>query len=160
MLCDVSCSPARPVVPSSVAADIVARAHNLTHAGGSSTLRGLRRRYVWSGMSSQVKEFCRSCVPSKVSKHTKSPLEPLDMPDARFAVLHLDLVGPLPAANGFSYLLTVIDRYSRWVEAIPLSSITAHDCAVALLHSWISRFGAPSSIITDRGRQFTSGLWA
>ena len=81
------------------------------------------------------------------------------MPDARFAAIHLDLVGPLPESEGHSYLLTVVDRFSRWMEAIPLSSITAESCAWALLLHWVSRFGVPSSIVTDRGRQFTSGLW-
>ena len=63
------------------------------------------------------------------------------------------------SSEGYSYLLTVIDRYSRWVEAIPLQSITALSCANALLRHWVARFGTPASIVTDRGRQFTSGLW-
>ena len=81
------------------------------------------------------------------------------MPDHRFAAIHLDLVGPLPDSEGYSYLLTIVDRYSRWMEAIPLQSITAKSCALVLLRHWISRFGVPASIVTDRGRQFTSGLW-
>ena len=41
-----------------------------------------------------------------------------------------------------------------------MASITAQDCAQALLRNWVSRYGVPSSIVTDRGRQFTSGLWS
>ena len=69
-------------------------------------------------------------------------------------------MGPLPESEGHCYLLTVIDRYSRWIEAIPLTSITAQACAKALLRHWVARFGTPASIVTDRGRQFTSQLWS
>ena len=82
------------------------------------------------------------------------------MPDFRFTALHLDIVGPLPESEGHSYLLTVIDRFSRWLEAIPLVDITAKTCATALLRHWVARYGVPASIVTDRGRQFTSELWA
>jgi hypothetical protein len=57
-------------------------------------------------------------------------------------------------------LFTVIDRTSRWPEAIPLASVTAADCAAALLRGWVQRFGVPSTITSDRGPQFTSSLWS
>jgi hypothetical protein len=47
-----------------------------------------------------------------------------------------------------------------WPEAIPLSSITAADCTRALFAGWVSRFGVPATITSDRGTQFTSALWA
>jgi hypothetical protein len=73
----------------------------------------------------------------------------------------MDLVGPLPPSRGHTYLLTIIDRTSRWPEAIPLASITAADCARALFAGWVSGFGVPPNTITsDRGAQFTSALWA
>ncbi len=53
-----------------------------------------------------------------------------------------------------------MDRYTRWCEAIPLASITAEAVARAFLNGWTSRFGVPLVIITDRGRQFESRLWA
>ena len=56
--------------------------------------------------------------------------------------------------------MTIIDRYSRWLEAIPLADITAKSCATALLRHWVARFGVPASIVTDQGRQFTSELWS
>jgi hypothetical protein len=38
----------------------------------------------------------------------------------------VDLVGPLPASKGFTHLFTIMDRTSRWPEAIPLTlSLTA-----------------------------------
>ena len=77
----------------------------------------------------------------------------------RFSIIHLDLVGPLPVSEGYAYLLTIVDRFSRWMEALPLENITAITCARALLRGWIAHFGVPAQIITDQGRQFTSSLW-
>ena len=165
LLCDTSLAPSapRPIVPSSMVKLVLPTGHGLAHAGGNALLRDLSRRFVWRGMAKDVKDYARSCLScqkSKITRHTRSPLAPLEMPDRRFAAIHLDLVGPLPESEGFSYMLTVIDRYSRWLEAIPLSDISAKTCAKALLRHWVARFGTPDSIVTDRGRQFTSDLWA
>jgi hypothetical protein len=53
----------------------------------------------------------------------------------------------------------MIDRTSRWVEAVPLTTIAAADCAKALFVGWIARFGVPAAITSDRGAQFTSAVW-
>ena len=45
------------------------------------------------------------------------------------------------------------------MEVVPLSSTTASACADALVSGWISRFGVPAAITTDRGVQFTSAVW-
>ncbi|BHF80223.1 hypothetical protein SprV_0702334700 [Sparganum proliferum] len=44
---------------------------------------------------------------------------------AWFSHVHLDIVGPLPLSNGCSYLLTCVDRFTMWPEAIPLPDIAA-----------------------------------
>jgi transposase InsO family protein len=70
------------------------------------------------------------------------------------------LVLPLPRSAGFSYLLTVQDRTTRWVEAIPLAAVTAADCAAGFFQGWVQRFGLPDTITSDRGPQFASSLWS
>ena len=71
----------------------------------------------------------------------------------------MDLVGPLPLSKGLTHLLTVVDRVTRWPESIPLASISTKDVADAFLSGWITRYGLPSDISSDRGPQFTSQLW-
>ncbi len=45
------------------------------------------------------------------------------------------------------------------MEAIPLSDTSVAACAKALTFTWISRFGVPETITSNRGPQFTSSLW-
>jgi hypothetical protein len=45
------------------------------------------------------------------------------------------------------------------MEAIPLSDTSTAACAKALTYTWISRFGVPETISSDRGPQFTLNLW-
>jgi hypothetical protein len=68
-------------------------------------------------------------------------------------------VGPLQYSNNFNYIFTIIDRTSKWMEAIPLSDMSTAACAKALTFTWISCFGVPEMITSDRGQQFTSNLW-
>ena len=80
----------------------------------------MKHRFLWHSMSSDVRRLGRACVAcqrSKVLCHTRAPLQDLPLPDHRFDVLSIDLVGLLPASEGCTYLLTVIDRFSRWAGA-------------------------------------------
>ena len=57
--------------------------------------------------------------------------EPL--PESRFGSIHDDIVGPLPESEGMKYLFTVINRFTRRPEAIPVQEVKAEDCAKAFL---------------------------
>jgi hypothetical protein len=103
---------------------------------------------------------CQQCQRGKVTAQPAAAVEPIPAPARRFSHIHVDLVGPLPTAtDGYSYLFTAVDRSTRWLEAIPLRDMSAASCADALIGGWVSRFGVPSLITSDRGTQFTSAVW-
>jgi transposase InsO family protein len=71
-----------------------------------------------------------------------------------FAVWGLDLVKPLQKApGGYTHLLVAVDKFSKWIEAHPISKIKSEQ-AVLFFTDIIHRFEVPNSIITDNGMQF------
>lgn len=53
----------------------------------------------------------------------------------------------------------MIDRSTGWPEAVPVQNITAETVARVVFECWISRFGCPSKLTSDQGRQFESDLF-
>ena len=161
LIVDMSTGKPRPLLPASWTCRMYDINHNLAQAGARAMCRQLWDRFVWHGMSRDIRYWtrtCTACQRAKVSQHVVAPLTPLPMPDKRFDSLHVDIVGPLPASQGFTYLLTIVDRLTRWPEAIPLSDISALTCARAFLYHWVSRYGVPTTLTSDRRRQFVSEL--
>jgi hypothetical protein len=70
----------------------------------------------------------------------------------------LDQVGPLPKSSrgSHTYLLVTVNKFSKWIEAIPVTNQEA-TMAVKFFESIIYRYGVPNNIITDNGTNFTSG---
>jgi hypothetical protein len=56
--------------------------------------------------------------------------------------------------GGFTHLLVAIDKFSKWIEARPITSIRSEQ-AVLFFTDIVHRFGIPNYIITDNGTQFT-----
>ena len=162
LICDVSSGKARPLVPETWRRRIFEAVHSLSHPGVRATKKLITSRFIWPSAPSDVAKWASACIEcqrSKIQEHVQSPLQSFDMPEKRFQHIHVDLVGPLPPSAGHNHLLTCVDRYTRWPEAIPLSDTSAISVASAFLHHWVARFGVPATVTSDRGPQFTSELW-
>lgn len=111
-------------------------------------------------MEKDIKRLYNNCVEgqqSQIGRHVVNNPSHFMAPDGPFD--HFDIIRPLPSSETFSYCLTMIDRFSRWVEAIPIREITTQTIARAFFDSWVSRFGCPKIITTNQGAQFESLLF-
>ena len=162
IVCDISSGLPRPLVPATWVQTVFDLIHSLSHPGVKASVRLVLRHFVWHNAKKDISHLARACLAcqtSKVQKHTRHPVQVFEAPSGRFGHVHVDIVGPLPISQGCRYLFTMVDRWTRWPEAVPMTDITAESCVSAMMNGWISRFGSPEVITTDRGRQFTSGLW-
>jgi len=77
-----------------------------------------------------------------------------------FEVVSIDITGPHPQSRrGHIYILTVIDHFTKWAEAIPLRNHTARSVASALFNQVFVRFGMPMRMLSDQGAEFESSIF-
>jgi transposase InsO family protein len=85
------------------------------------------------------------------------PLKPVVV-EAPFQQWGLDFIGEFKdnSNNGYHWVLTAIDYFTRWVEAIPTKKATEEVMMNFLEDRIITRFGAPAKITTDKAKAFSS----
>ena len=135
---------------------------NNGHFGFKKVYAAIQAKYYWPHMFQQINDYIKSCDRCQRAKRdahpNTTPLNPLPVAKV-FERLHIDLIGPLPKTTaGHEHILVCVDSFSRWVEAFPLHDQSAVSIARALHDELFCRFGAPVSIVSDRGRNFLSKL--
>ena len=131
------------------------------HQGVIRTYEQLRRRFYWPFYQGDIQKWiahCDKCARRgpKPPKHSKILSPPVPEPFWRIAV---DLKGPLAETpRGYRYIMVVSDYCTKWTEAIPLHTKEASEVARQLLDVWICRWGSPTQIHSDGGREFENNL--
>lgn len=159
---DVSTATIRPYLPQRHRYQAFRQLHDLSHRGIRAAQRLMTSRFIWEGINKDVRlwtKTCTDCQASKVTRHTDSPPGTFTPVTERFDHVHIDLVGPLPPSAGHRYILTCVDRFTRWPEAAPIADITTDAVAHAFIATWVSRFGVSLSLTSDRGGQFEANVW-
>ena len=158
---DMTC---RVVVPKGRRQALLDMAHSglvSGHFGVKKTYAKLSSHFIWPRMWVEVKAHVRSCGGcQRASRNTnaRAPLQPLPCVGEPFHLVAFDLVGPIPkSVSGFRYILTMMDMFSKYPEAIPLKKVDNEAVLEGMLEIF-SRHGIPGTILTDQGSVFMSRL--
>jgi transposase InsO family protein len=161
--CDFSTGSPRPLVPQQFRETVFAAMHGIAPPGIRATKQLISACFVWPPLAAEIAGRCRDCVRcarSKPQGQKPAGAQPIELPDKQFVHVHVDLVGPLPVSkSGCTHLFTIMDRATRWMEAVPVADTLAATCAAALFSGWISRYGVPHVLTSDSGPQFVSEVW-
>jgi transposase InsO family protein len=102
---------------------------------------------------------CEACATRKPGNRNFAPLGDLLEAQEFLDVVSLDVVGPLPVTeNGNKYLLTFVDHFTRFSEAIPIPTKETEIIAKEFVLRIITQYGVPKKLLIDRGTNFTSAL--
>ena len=73
--------------------------------------------------------------------------------------MEIDVLGPLLASNGYTHILTAIDKFSRYLFAVPLRKPDTTSAVKALLSVFAKHAYVPTHILTDKGSLLTADLF-
>eukprot|EP01068_Selenidium_serpulae_P014757 Selendium_serpulae@DN6139_c3_g3_i2.p1 len=132
------------------------------HVGINKMMRRIGKVLWWPHMSDDVSKYVTACPICRVFAEIRlgRPIEGALTRPTPFEVVSLDLVGPRTYGGNKTWILVIIDHYSRFVVAIPVLAITAVIIIDEFKDHWVNRFGAPRAVLTDRGAQFVGREFA
>jgi hypothetical protein len=98
---------------------------------------------------------CESCQKCARDQKQPSSLTQLIQPTWPLQRWGLDLLGPLPLAQGnLKYVVVAVEYFSKWIEAKPLATITSAMVQKFFWQNIVCRFGVPKGITVDDITQF------
>ena len=152
---------------SAIQTKIIAAFHSSAvggHSGQQATYHRIKKMFSWKGLKQDVVTFISQCLTCRQAKHLHTHpqglLQPLPIPAGAWQDISLDFIEGLPKSEGYSVILVVVDRFTKYAHFLPLKHpYTAISVARLLFDTVVKLHGLPRSMVSDRDKVFTSHVW-
>src|SRR5258707_4810797 len=131
------------------------------HFGETKTTELIHCNYHWPGLRCMVGDYirsCTSCAHTKVMRHKPySLLKQLPIPGQPWESISMDFIEQLPASEGFTAILVIVDRLTKQSLFIPTHDMldTPQLARLFLTHIFL-KHGAPGHVTSDCSTEFVS----
>lgn len=150
------------IVPEALQKPVIKLYHEYTHVSAPKTQQLIQKNFWWPAMTSDIQRWCDTCIVCATINQGRPGRTKLcrpEPPKGLWEFLQLDFIGPLPTAKGgYRYCLVIIDKFSKWVDAIPTRNNNANTVARVLANQILPLWGAPIQIESDQGSHFTGQI--
>nr|GEY35767.1 reverse transcriptase domain-containing protein [Tanacetum cinerariifolium] len=130
------------------------------HAGPRSVVaKAIRLGYYWTTMHRDTRDMIRKCnncqIHRPITRSPQQPLTPITAPWP-FYKWGINIAGPFPKGPGkVKILIVAMDYFTKWIEAKAVATITGGQVKKFVWDNIVCRFGIPSEIVSDNGKQFS-----
>ena len=131
------------------------------HLKLATSLAHLQRRAWWLEWRRDMAIFIQNC--GKCEAYHRGPppkqafLRPMPMgaPSQRWSI---DLVGPFAMSNGYKFVFTAIDVFTKFVVAVPIRNKEAQTVAKVIVERIFLPWGMSTQLLSDCGREFENEI--
>ena len=146
------------VIPHSLKKEALQHAHEVSgHLGQKKTIKKAEELFYWGNLKVDVCNYVKQCITCQRFKEQglQQPWRELPSVENPLERVGIDLTDMIAESQGYRYVFTIVDHYSRFVKFFPLKS--KHTQAmVEALGQYVADYGIPEGIVLDNGGEFTS----
>ena len=150
----------RTLAPHRLRRDIMQAHHDQRgHSGFEKTLDNISTFWTWSSLSKDVKNHVLSCdvcnCVKPPHKYENTELRKMHEAQGFNDRVHLDCLTNLQTTpSGYKHVLMMVDAYSGFSVAAPMTRTTAEEVIQTFMDKWVSHYSFPRQLVSDNGREF------
>lgn len=131
------------------------------HPGALRTYQNLCNNWFFPNMLHLARTYVASCETCQRRKApvVRAPMQGHPPSKAPLEMVSADLMDLRRSAQGFRYVLSIIDHHTRYLQLVPLRDKSASRVLKAFVDHFITLFGPPAQLHTDNGLEFSSDEW-
>jgi len=152
------------VLPESLVPQALLLVHDsrtAAHPGFMKTYFRSRELFFMRNASAKIRKYianCAHCQKRKGAVKRQGMLQKFPEIHRPLDRVSVDLTEMSPSRTGNKWILTIVDHVSRYTAFFALPDKRSETVGNAFTH-YVTSFGCPLEVVSDRGREFNSDLW-